>query len=491
MEAPSPVTVSDIRALEAVAVGHLRAREVPAGIAAFEALIAARPGSADDWFNLAYLQRWDRQFEAALHSYATALQLGISGPEEVLVNRAAILSEHLNRADDAVEELQQALALNPHFLQAWLNLGALHEDEGRSAQARSAYMSALEIAPTCGHAHARLAAIDMFEGGAAAANVRINQALPDGRASPEDLAELRFAQALTLDAMGRYDEAFSSFHEANRRARRLIPPQLAYSRHRQDALVEQIMTVFDRPVASATGGAEDRVRPLFICGLFRSGSTLAEQLLGRHSRVTVGGELEIIPAMVERDLQPYPTSLLAADPDRIAALRGEYVRELAQIHPVGGLITDKRSDNFLHIGLIKSLFPEAKIIHTTRDILDNILSIYCLYFGDAISYGFDLGDIVHYAQSYRRLMDHWRRLYPDDIIELDYDRLVRAPQDVLGPLLARCGLDWEAACLTSAASAQTVRTASSWQVRKPLHAKSSGRWRNYARHLEEVRAALN
>ncbi len=107
-------------------------------------------------------------------------------------------------------------------------------------------------------------------------------------------------------------------------------------------------------------------------------------------------------------------------------------------------MTDKRPDNFLHIGLIKIFFPSAKIIHTHRNPLDNLLSLYFLHLDPGMAYALDLEDAAHWHGQYRRLMTHWGTLYPDDIFDLDYDALVCEPEHVIGDLLAFLGLEWEA-----------------------------------------------
>jgi hypothetical protein len=213
-------------------------------------------------------------------------------------------------------------------------------------------------------------------------------------------------------------------------------------------------------------------------------------MLARHPRVTAAGELEFIPAMVRENLQPYPAALAAAPADRIGALRSSYLDQVEAIHPGWDRLTDKRPDNFLHIGLIKTLFPDARIVHTARHPLDNILSVFFLYFADEISYGTQLDDIVHYYVQYRRLMAHWQAVFGADILTLRYDRLVRDPRSELERLLSFCGLEWDESCLDEGRASAEVRTASVWQVRKPLHTHSAGRWRHYADQLAQVRAEL-
>jgi Sulfotransferase family len=163
---------------------------------------------------------------------------------------------------------------------------------------------------------------------------------------------------------------------------------------------------------------------------------------------------------------------------------------LASLFPQGDRVTDKRPDNFLYIGLIKRLFPDARIVHTVRNPLDNCLSIYFLHLDHGMSYALDLADIAHYYAQYRRLMAHWKTLYGADIFDLDYDALVHEPRPTLERLTQFCGLEWEAACLSFEQATRAVKTASVWQVRERLYQRSSGRWRNYAAHIAPLQAQL-
>jgi tetratricopeptide (TPR) repeat protein len=332
---------------------------------------------------------------------------------------------------------------------------------------------------------ARLAVIATVTGKPDEAVAQLTRVLAQAPA-PRDRAEILFALGGALDAMGRFDDAFHAVEAANWIAGALIPAR--YDRRQQENLVDSLISAYPALPARLARGHEpsgERARPLFICGMFRSGSTLAEQILGRHTAISAGGELELIPAIV-RELQPYPAAATSLAPERLATLRANYLTEL----PGAGLVTDKRCDNFLHIGLIKTLFPEAKIIHTRRQPLDNLLSIYFLHFGDAVTYGHDLADATHFYLQYLRLMAHWTRLFPGEIFTLDYDRIVADARGEIARALTFLDLPWEENCLVASASSDAVRTASSWQVRQPLHARSSSRWRHYGRQLADARRML-
>lgn len=473
------------------ALDHQNAGRLEEAVAAFEALLALRPELADVWFDLGRLRRRIGRHEAALDAYHRALDLGVRGPEEARLNRAVILSEDLHRPDDAEAELNAALTLNPRFASAWLNLGNLHEDRGRRDPARAAYEQVLALEPGNVLALARLAGVARASGPDDPLIGRLRAALKViGTGSPDERmarADLGFALGRMLDEARAYDEAFAAYAQANRDSRLIPgPPAARYDRAAQEAVVDQLIAAF--PDVRNGEGGEDA--PLFICGMFRSGSTLAEQILAAHSRVTPGGELELLPALVRRELQPWPASLKTLDEGRITSLRAAYLDGVHARLPGADVITDKRPDNFLHVGLIKTLFPRARIIHTRRDPLDNCLSCWFLHLSHAMPWALDLEDAAHWLIQQERLMDHWKSLWPDDIHTLDYDALVADPEAKVRGLLAFCGLDWEDGCLSFHALDNAVRTASVWQVREPLYRRASGRWRNYEPHLGPLKAAL-
>lgn len=455
-------------------------------IAHYRSALAIDPTMATIWYNLGWALRAGRQFEDALHAYGQALAHGVAQPEEVMLNRAAILADHLHQPEAAEAELQAALSCAPQFVPALLNLGTLHEDRAQADAARVAYVRALALAPGLGRAHARLAMIDLAEGQVSAARARVDAAAPMA-GSREDLAEILNAKASVLDAAGDYDAAFETLTEAN--ALGQAGAATPYHPLQQEQLVTRLINAFQDAASSGVPRVDAGPKPVFIVGMFRSGSTLTEQLLARHPAICSGGELEFIPATAQTTLAPYPESLKGLDLPAIDGLRQAYFNEMRRISATGWTV-DKRCDNVMHLSLIRMLFSDAPIIHTVRDPLDTLLSVLFLHFGDGVTYGFDQRDAAHYFIQYRRLIDHWRSIFPNTIIDVDYDRLVREPLKEIGPVFERLGLKSGEFLIDAAIAGQSVRTASSWQVRKPLHQKSSGRWRNYARHLEPARAML-
>ena len=474
-------------ALLRAAAEHRSAGRIAEAIAAYEAALAIRPALPNAWYNLARLQRQAGRFNAALASYGQALSHGIGEPEEVHLNRGVIYADDLARSDSAEAELNRALALNPAYVPALLNLGNLHDDRGDALKARSAYERALELEPANPLALARLSGVAELAGPDDPLLGRMRAAIAAAGGDWSARADLGFALGAALDRIGAYDDAFAAYSAANAASREGSP--VRYDRAAHERFVDRLIAAFPSPTAPGPREADEA--PIFICGMFRSGSTLAEQILARHEGLTPGGELGLVPGLAAR-LRPYPEAVAAASPAALAELRSAYLAGLRLVHPGPGRVTDKRPDNFLHIGLIKSLFPEARIVHTRRDPLDNLLSLYFLHLDPGMAYAQGLGDAAHWYRQYRRLMDHWRRLYPADIHDLDYDALVADPRANINieALLGFCGLSWSDSCLSFHEADNAVRTASAAQVREPLYTRSSGRWRNYERHLGQLIEAL-
>ncbi|WP_260482765.1 tetratricopeptide repeat-containing sulfotransferase family protein [Sphingomicrobium flavum] len=454
-------------------------------IAAYRQLLAADPARADDWYNLGVVLKRARHYADALEAYERALALDIDQPEEVWLNRAVIHAEQLGDAEQAAAELENALALNPSYAPAWLNLGNLHEDRGAREAAREAYAKARAADPNDALALMRLAEVTQFDSVDDPMIGMLRQMAARSDLPAMGRADVNFTLGKVLDGLGAYDEAFAAYAAGNEATTEMAGRP--YDPQEAEAQIDALMGAF--PDRGDPAPSEEEA-PIFILGMFRSGSTLVERILAAHSQVTAGGELEHLPALIGAHLLPYPKAAGGLGSARHAALRGDYLAGLErQKLPVAGL-TDKRPDNFLHVGLIKRLFPNAKIVHTMRAPMDNGLSIYFAHLHPSVRYAQRLDSIGHWYGQYVRLMDHWRGLYGEDMIDFSYDALVADPEPEIRRLLDFLGLPFEEACLKPHAVTGVVRTASSWQVREPLYQRSSGRWQNYEQQLAPLQAAL-
>jgi tetratricopeptide (TPR) repeat protein len=470
-----------------------RQGRIPEAIAAYQRLLGRWPALPDSWYNLALLQRKAGQYAAALASYQEALDRRVKHPEEVHLNRGVIYSDYLHQHEAAERELDAALALDPAYIPALVNLANLHEDLGRHEPAAQVYERILTLAPEAPQILARYAGLKSFASLDDPLIARLRRALETPGISFADCASVEFALGRALDGARAYDAAFDAYRSANRHSRDSAGAGFRpYNRDFEEGLIERLIVAFPgaNTEAPMVAAAPTWPRPVFVCGMFRSGSTLAEQLLAGHPEVTAGGELDFMPRTAAERLDPFPESLTVLGAAALRAVAQEYLAMLRELFPQAHYVTDKRPDNFLLIGLIKRLFPDAKIIHTVRDALDNCLSIYFLHLDQNKSYALDLMDIGHHYRQYQRLMSHWKALFGADILDLSYDELVKDPKPAVESMLGFLGLDWNDRCLSVPPAGRAIRTASVWQVRQPLYQGSSGRARHYERHLLGLRDHL-
>lgn len=454
-------------------------------IEAYRNLLEQFPELPDSWYNLAWLLRQARQGEAALEAYGEALRRGVKEPAEVHVNRAAILSD-LGNYPESEAELRRGLEADPGYLPAHINLGRLFEDLGERAKASAAYTSALDIQPDSAVALSRLAGLAGSAASDDALVARIRTLLAAGRLPPADAALLRFALGRLLDLAGDYSEAASEFTAANEAARVAAAGNVApYDGVTEMLRTDRVAAAFAAAGERRTGIASPEPQPVFILGMFRSGSTLVEQILSAHSAIRAGGELDMI-GRIARGLGGDPARIANAPDEALETYAKAYLEGLNRMFPGARMITDKRPDNFWHIGLIKRLFPDARIINTLRHPLDNLISVWALYLDASMNYSFRLQDIAAHIHAERRMMAYWKQLFPENILTVNYESLIAEPEAEISRMLDFIGLPFEAGCLEFHKSGGPVRTASAWQVREPLHTRSIGRWRHYRDFLARL-----
>jgi hypothetical protein len=236
-------------------------------------------------------------------------------------------------------------------------------------------------------------------------------------------------------------------------------------------------------IAAQAGQGSRSAAPIFIVGFPRSGSTLIEQILASHPDVQGLGEASVLPELVARGY-----------PDNPAGLKDLATRYLAAMRERGwdgaSRFVDKTLENYLHVGLIRLMFPRATVLHAVRDPLDTCFACYRQLFTNGNETLYDLGDIAAEYRRYRDLMDHWRAVLPGWVSDIGYEALVADPEPRIRALIEAAGLAWDPAVLQFHARAGAVTTASASQVRRPIYASSVARWRRYGSQLQPLIAAL-
>lgn len=446
----------------------------------YERLLASAYSTAVSHYNFAVLLQNLGQHEQAIAQYQHALDLGIEQPEGVLLNLANAYLAIGNR-DTAEHMLKNAIQFNQTFKLAHLNLGTLVSETGNREKASQHFLQTLSIDPNCGQAFERLANSGYFSAHTEPLVREMERQLNTASMPREEKISAHFGMGRIYDVNKKYDEAFAHYQKANSLRKSASRP---YARQSVEEYTDSVIAIPANDWQN-TGANDYDFSPIFIIGMFRSGTTLMEQVLSGHSQVSCAGEVSYFDQVLSRS--PIRSLLSFATKEDFLRLATGYKNLLKSRNlNASGLVTDKRPDNFLYVGVIKKVFPHAKFIYMNRHPIDNALSIYFQNLNDVLSYSHDLIDIGHYILQQRKLMTYWKSIFPSDIIEVSYDRFVQEQTKITSDVLRFCRLDWSDACLNFHQSNNPVSTASIWQVRQPLYRHASGRWRNYAHHLARL-----
>jgi len=396
-----------------------------------------------------------------------------------------------NEHEHAIHLIEKAIKLQPNAAAFHHNISGIYRVLGRLKEAETGFRRALELKPDYGEAYQGLAEMVKFkEGDPLLGQVRAQ--LASKNLDKAQSCYLHFTAGKILDDIGEYEQAFEHYKKANKAASRSFSPE-AFHQQVKDSLY-----VFSKErVEQLKGVGNKSARPVFIVGMPRSGTSLVEQILASHSKVYGAGELNDIKIIateaskLSRLKSPYPNYLPGLTPNRYTELGASYLRRLE--HIAGGdadRVIDKHPLNFMFVGLIFLLFPNAKVIHTQRNPLDTCLSCFFQNFTKGQDYSFDLGVLACFYNDYKRLMSHWRQLFGDRILHVEYEQLLKDQEYETHRLLSYSQLDFEEACLEFHQSSRVVKTASFLQVRQPLYHTSVNRWQNYRVQLREFAAAI-
>jgi hypothetical protein len=290
-----------------------------------------------------------------------------------------------------------------------------------------------------------------------------------------------------FDDVGDPDQAFTHYRRANELSKQVSP---AYEAEQETRLSERICATFDRArLARHHPNASHSERPVFIVGMPRSGTSLVEQIIASHPLVTGAGELNFWSNALLQALPPEPEQDI--DPGLIQLLGASYLTLLNDFSADSLRVIDKAPHNFRNIGLILSVFPNAKILHLQRNPIDTCLSIYFQDFTNAFSFANDLDNLVHYYRLYLRMMQHWRSVLPaSQMLDVPYEALVGDQEGWSRKIVSFLGLEWDSRCIEFQNTVRKVDTASQWQVRQGMYKTSLERWRKYEKHIGPLRALL-
>jgi tetratricopeptide (TPR) repeat protein len=465
-------------------------------LACYQRALTVEPNSARFLCNLASaLKEKDRNADA-LAVCRHALQAEPAYPEAQQLH--GFLLEEEGDVEGALACYREAIRLKPHSADAHVGLGHLLAEQGELDQAQDCFREALKYEPK--HAGAFGSLGTTLRGKLPEQDLEAARRLLDQSLSQRKKAALHYGLAHVLDARGSYAEAGEHLRQANEMRVQLLAQQgKGYHPAAHEGFIAQLMAGFDADFFKRVQGwGQSTEVPVFIVGLPRSGTTLTEQILASHPQVRGAGELRFARETFD-SLQATCAPAAPAENDTCAAGRytreavasaaGHYLERLRKLAPQAQRIVDKMPDNYLYLGLLATLFPRARFIHTRRDVRDTALSCLMTDFKQ-IYWACDLGHIASRIRAYERVMDHWRTVLPVSILEVDYEATVDDLEGVARRLVAWCSLDWDPACLEFHKTRRPIRTASVTQVRRPIYKTSVQRWKNYRGPLAALLALL-
>jgi tetratricopeptide (TPR) repeat protein len=456
---------------------------------ALRAAVKSDPRDAEGWRQLARVLRRQAQYREALDAAKRATTLA---PHEHAASlEVGNVLRELERFEEAAAWYRKASELSPDA-EAHLNIGVCLQSLGRFDEATAAHERALALRPDLAEAHYNLA---MIKGGRSpkAQVEQLQTLIARPGLSERERSHALFALGSIMEANGDLDGAFEHY----RRGNELRARGMGFDPQRHLDFADRLIATFDEGFfATRRGLGEPSDVPIFILGMPRSGTSLVEQILACHPEVHGAGELDhmrqLVRALPDRlhTEQTFPDCARLLDGQHARQLAVEYLDVLRRCAPTRRVI-DKATGNYLRLGLIALLLPNARVIHCRRDPLDTCLSCYFQNFAHGLSFTYDLGHLGLVYRHYVRLMDHWRAVLPNPILDLDYEALIADQERESRRLVDFCGLAWDPRCLRFHEHGRPVRTASFWQVRQPLYDSAVGRWRPFARHLSPLFEALH
>lgn len=445
----------------------------------FQQAVKLRPDYPEGLFNLGAVLYWQGYFDEAVRQLRRAVTLRPQYAEpRSLLGTILALQGHTR---DAQHHLEKVLKTDPNHVESLLAMGKLAATQGRFEEAESWYRRALEQprserTPT---ALASLAGLRRMSRADAPWLERALQLAGEGIPLSKE-AILRFAIGKYYDDVGEYPQAFGNFERANEILKRFAAP---FSHAARVQFVDDMIRAYSpEHVAAVSAWASESERPVFVIGMPRSGTTLAEQIIAAHPRAAGAGEQDFWGFAGRRHIAEIHDGQL---PEATARQLGErYLRLLGEYSEDALRVVDKAPLNADYVGLIHSVLPRARFIWMRRDPIDTCLSCFFQPFTLAMNFTMSLPDLELYYRQQHRLMKHWRAVMPaGTLLEVHYEQLVADQAGLSRRILEFIGLDWDERCLEFHRAQRNVSSASAWQVRQKVYSTSIARWRKYEKFI--------
>jgi len=469
-------------------LAHLRSLQFDAAVTHLQKTVELQPELACAYSDLCLALTRAGNIESAIDAGRKAVSLL---PEDAAAhNNLALAYDAWRDFEASFEHYLKAAELLPDRPSVQFDLGNVYVGRGDLEAARQCFRKVIQLQPNQLEAYGNLVRITKYSSPEHKDAHQLKAFLDQAQLSDDDRTTALFSLGKIYQDCSRYDEAFDYFQSGN---------QLQDKKHRFDpAKAAQVVSLLVDGCSSelftekrTIGNATET--PVFVVGTPRSGTTLTEQILSSHPDVFGAGELhwvqEASSGLQEylKTLTPYPRCLGELTAGAINELALKYLSYTHSLASGERRIVDKMPGNFVHLGLIHCLFPNARIIHCRREPRDACISMFCNYFPSGVPYSYDLYKLGAFYSQYERAMEHWRKVLPADaLMEIDYESLVQNQEMESRRLVDFIRLEWHEDCLAFYKQKRRVNTASDTQVTRPMYSSSIGRWKHYEKHLQPL-----
>ena len=436
------------------------------------------------WDNLAKLYRIQNKLLKSIPAFENLIKLDPRN-FEALVSLGTVFIK-LSKYHEGIQLYEKSLKIKPENPRVYLSLGHALKTIGERKKSEAAYQNAIKYFSLSGEAYWSLANLKTYEFSDKEI-INMESSLTKN-IHPNELIQMHFALGKAYELKRQFDKSFEHYAEGNWQQRK----QISYNAEDYKISIDELIDFFDKNKNLYNFKAQSNFDdPIFILGLPRSGSTMIEQILSSHSLIEGTQELPNI-LTISRDIKlidqkkGYPNNLLGLDQSSFDDLGKKYIDETKWARSSTPYFIDKMPNNFVHIGLIKLILPKAKIIDARRNPMDTCFSCFKQYFAKGQHFTYDLDDIARYYKDYVRLMDYWKKLFPEEIFTINYEQVIDNPNERIRDLLEFCNVKFEDNCINFHKSKRPVKTASSEQVRQPMYKTGLDYWKNYSNNLDTL-----
>ena len=455
----------------------VQAGEFEEALWANQRFVALSPKDPNSHNNLAATLKKLGKLNEAESSYREAISLDQNC--EIAYNNLGNVLTKKNKYKEAEENYKMAISLKDDYFEAHQNLGRIYSYQGKFTEAEQSYEYAIMRNPKFAEAYRMYSIVKKFD----SQNGKFSQMLDlylDPSTPDFDRCHLCFALGKASEDLREHDKAFKFFSEGNALRKKFSSYDISQDIALFDEIRQSYLGFMDKSFEFECSPRS--LKPIFIVGMPRSGTTLVEQIISAHSSVSGAGEL----SLMSRFGGSMARGLKECNHSNVTNLREKYIEHLGKFASNNLLITDKMPHNFLYLGLISVAFPDAKVIHVRRDPSATCWSNFKHYFtSSGLGYSYNLKDTVAYYSLYQELMNFWDKSFGDRIYHLDYELLTINQEEETKRLIKHLNLDWEQRCLEPQNNKRIVKTSSNLQVTEKVYRGSSKEWEKFKPFLDD------